>query len=244
MGQGAWQVDLFGGAGPQDANEPHGARSDVAIVAAHRPGSLPQHLTASNEHYTPEWIASAARVTMGSIDLDPASCTQANQIIRAERFYTQADDGLTAPWFGRCFLNPPYGWTDHKPDWSPAKRNPLGYSQKELWTQRVIRDIAHHEIHQAVTVVTATSGDPWFEVFARCGRALCLPPRIQFWGPDGESSGQPGSSAIFYHCDPRHDHGDRFFEVFGCHGMTSDLRKWTFRPSIAIELQILQLTRK
>lgn len=61
-----------------------------------------------NEWYSPEEVVEAARRVMGGIDLDPASCRQANLIIRAARYYTRADDGLTKAWHGRVWLNPPY----------------------------------------------------------------------------------------------------------------------------------------
>jgi hypothetical protein len=45
---------------------------------------------------------------MGSIDVDPASSTTANGLIGAQTFYDINDDGLTQPWHGNVWMNPPY----------------------------------------------------------------------------------------------------------------------------------------
>jgi hypothetical protein len=68
-----------------------------------------RHSSASVEHYTPPDVVEAARVTLGGIDLDPASCELANRTVRAQRIYTSTDDGLAREWRGRVFLNPPGG---------------------------------------------------------------------------------------------------------------------------------------
>jgi hypothetical protein len=66
-------------------------------------GSHQQSVGKSQIHCTPKWIIDA----IGPFDLDPAAadprpwdCAQHN--------YTAADDGLSQPWHGRVFLNPPF----------------------------------------------------------------------------------------------------------------------------------------
>src|SRR5271154_4331972 len=69
-----------------------------------------KHSSATVEHYTPAEVITAARFTLGAIDLDPASCAQANEeVVRADKFFSQEEDGLALPWFGRIWLNPPGG---------------------------------------------------------------------------------------------------------------------------------------
>lgn len=69
-----------------------------------------KHSSASVEWYTPADIVDAAReVFGGSIDLDPASCEQANNTVKARRYLSGY--GLEADWSGAAsiFLNPPGG---------------------------------------------------------------------------------------------------------------------------------------
>lgn len=69
---------------------------------------LAQHSSGSNEHYTPPGLLDLVREVFGQdIDLDPCSCAAANTLVRARRYYTEADDGLTLPWEGTVFVNPP-----------------------------------------------------------------------------------------------------------------------------------------
>lgn len=80
--------------------------SEVLATAA-------RHSSESSDHFTPSWIVEAARMTMGSIDLDPASCDEANVWIRAGAIFTVADNGYKRPWAGHTFVNPPGGLSDN-----------------------------------------------------------------------------------------------------------------------------------
>lgn len=60
------------------------------------------------EWYTPSGVIEAARRTMGSIDLDPASCFTANLTVKATTYYTKEDSGLLKEWRGNVWLNPPF----------------------------------------------------------------------------------------------------------------------------------------
>jgi hypothetical protein len=44
-------------------------------------------------------------------DLDPCMPPDGVDWIPVDRYYTQADDGLTQPWHGRVWMNPPYSET-------------------------------------------------------------------------------------------------------------------------------------
>lgn len=70
---------------------------------------LPQHSSKSSEHFTPSFVVEAARACMGSIDLDPASCAEANLVVEARHYYSKAEDGLQQRWHGNTWINPPGG---------------------------------------------------------------------------------------------------------------------------------------
>lgn len=58
----------------------------------------------SDTYITPKWLIDA----LGTFDLDP--CTPPVMPWQtAGKRYTKEDDGMIQPWFGRVWLNPPYG---------------------------------------------------------------------------------------------------------------------------------------
>lgn len=59
----------------------------------------------SDDWYTPPYIIEALGL---KYDLDPCSPPGGIPWIPATCIFTEADDGLSRPWFGRVWLNPPY----------------------------------------------------------------------------------------------------------------------------------------
>lgn len=60
----------------------------------------------SVEWYTPKWVFEELGLVF---DLDPSSPHDMETAVPASTKYTIFDDGLSRPWFGRVWLNPPYG---------------------------------------------------------------------------------------------------------------------------------------
>jgi hypothetical protein len=59
----------------------------------------------SDECYTPRALFDLLDI---EFDLDPASCPPELSAVPARRMFTVEDDGLSQPWEGRVWLNPPY----------------------------------------------------------------------------------------------------------------------------------------
>lgn len=99
----------------------------------------PQHSSISKEHYTPAHIVELARVTMGCIDLDPASCLMANKVVQANHFFSQAMDGLSQDWWGNVFVNPPGGKIRNR-------------SSQAVWWDKLQQEYLASRVVQAVFV--------------------------------------------------------------------------------------------
>ncbi len=60
---------------------------------------------------TPKELLEPLYTIFATFDLDPCSPTSNRRTapVRAKVYYTEADDGLSLPWLGTVFMNPPYG---------------------------------------------------------------------------------------------------------------------------------------
>jgi phage N-6-adenine-methyltransferase len=140
--------------------------------------------SASAEWYTPVQYVEAVREVLGDIDLDPASSAQANEVVRASKFFSKEDDGLARDWFGRVFMNPPYGKTDD------------GGSLAAAFCNRAIAEYEAGNVDACIILVNSLHSQSWQAPLY--DHAFCLVDhRIHFISADGEENKNPTFQNIF-----------------------------------------------
>jgi ParB family chromosome partitioning protein len=160
----------------------------------------------SDDWYTPPEIIEAARAVMGSIDLDPATTEDVNtNIIKAGAIYTIETDGLNPenPWFGRMWINPPYG---------------KGDGSAKMFMRRLKKEIDEGNVTQAITCLNFNSmTSAWAHKYVwPCMTVHCISRgRTNFYSPDPEKGSSPTSGAIFSYSGNNVDVFIESFSKFG-----------------------------
>jgi len=183
----------------QAAKHPETAGDSLrgVLSALRRPGRY-AYCSGDEEWFTPKTIVDAARQVLGSIDLDPASCQQANTVVRARRYFTIKDDGLRQPWRGRVFLNPPYS----------AKKI-------SLFIEKLVAHVRDRSVVEAVVVVNSETQVRWFRALSHEASAICFPTgRIKFWKP-GQTTGTSMMGQAIVYAGSRPKRFERAFRRFG-----------------------------
>lgn len=161
----------------------------------------------SNEWYTPRHIVEIARRVMGGIDLDPFSCPQANEIVQADKYYTKEQDGLSLPWHGRIWCNPPYS------------RDLIGPAFERLhWHMENTSDIPC-----ACWLTNASVGSGWYDAAISNAALTCLlRKRLRFWGPNAAGNSAAQGQSVMLFLDPNYADAGRveagFVQHFGRFG--------------------------
>mgnify|MGYP000864520568 FL=1 len=128
-----------------------------------------------SENTTVEWLTPPSLVIkLGEFDLDPCSPINA-PFLHAKNNYTIADDGLSKEWFGRVYLNPPYG------------------RGMELWLEKL-------KFHgNGIALIFArTETKCFFEhIWNDADAVLFVKGRIRFYHISGIQAGTPGAPSVF-----------------------------------------------
>jgi hypothetical protein len=119
---------------------------------------------------TPPYILDA----LGEFDLDP--CASLNRPWdTAKHHYTEEEDGLIQPWFGRVWCNPPYG--------------------KEM--NAFLEKMVCHEPGGIVLIFARTETKAFFDyVWDRADGILFIKGRLRFYRPEGIEGDAAGSPSV------------------------------------------------
>jgi phage N-6-adenine-methyltransferase len=155
-----------------------------------------------NEWWTPPQYADSAHIVMGGIDLDPASCPEANAVIGAKTYFTEADNGLLQPWHGRVWLNPPY-------------------SANKEFAQKMLDEVSKGNVQEAVVLLGAHAIETqWFAPYWNF--VLCFTGhRIKFNTPTGPAVAGNIAGSVFVYLGEQQR---KFADEFAKHGFT--VKRW------------------
>lgn len=185
-GQATISRDLHGDGQARPLPPGRGDGGDGEIFTVNNPmvGGRPAP-TGEVNWYSPGRIVEPARQAMGGIDLDPASCPEANRVIKAKRIWTAEDDGLRRPWSGRVWLNPPWG------------RNVI-----DRFVGYLINAWRDGDVKQACVLLPNNTETLWFQEIADVATAISFPDgRLDFWHDDPgrpEITGVTQGQAVVY----------------------------------------------
>jgi hypothetical protein len=151
------------------------------------------------EWWTPPKYMELVREVLGEIDLDPASCARADKNVQARVFYDKVANGLVQPWFGRLYINSPYG--------KPGR----GVAIAKDFIKKLLMNVKTGDVTEAIALLNSNSIEAeWFRPLREnCTLCVCH-KRIQFLDPAGRTAA-PNHGAVFVYLGPRIE---RFIDVF------------------------------
>jgi hypothetical protein len=118
---------------------------------------------------------------MGSIDLDPASCEEAQSIVKAGQYFNKDADGLAQEWRGNVWINPPFS--------------------RDLitkFTTKLADEFSAGRVRQAILLTHNNTDTEWFHSLAYVAAAICFTRgRVPFFRGDWVAA-PPNGQAFFY----------------------------------------------
>ena len=153
--------------------------------------------TGENEWYTPANHIEIARQVLGEIDLDPASNAEANKIVKAKKYFSEKNNGLSKRWVGRVWLNPPYS------------RDLMG-----PFVEKLIESYKSGSVPAAIMVSHNNTDTGWFHSLSNVAAAVCFPrQRIKFYR--NKDIAAPVNGQVFFYLGKRADTFIKKYEEMG-----------------------------
>ena len=147
---------------------PHIKESSAPQTPSRRPHKHDvHHSSKSAEHYTPDHVIELVRRFFpDGIDLDP--CADPGKRVPAHTHYCQADNGLSLPWSGHVYMNPPYG------------------RQIGGWIRKAIDEVQSGRAREIVALLPVRTDTKWFAML-RDFPVCLVRGRLTFVGNDASA---------------------------------------------------------
>lgn len=143
-----------------------------------------------NDWTTPISIIKCIQKLFKYIDLDP--CADINLSVPAKKHYTENEDGLSKSWYGRVYMNPPYGRSIKK------------------WIEKIKTEYESNNIIEGLALVPSRTDTKWFRLLKNYPRCF-VDGRLKFG--DGVSPA-PFPCCMFY-LGKNIDQFTNIFSTFG-----------------------------
>ncbi|HCE1635774.1 TPA: hypothetical protein NGS13_004356 [Vibrio parahaemolyticus] len=178
------------------------------------------------EYYTPqEWIQ-ASTECLGRIELDPASSDVANEVVKADRFFTKATDGLSQSWKAdTVWMNHPF----HRGEKAcPSNKEKCKkktcvkrghHIDKDIpsnmdWIEKLISEYESGNIKEAICITFASTSEAWFRKLLKYPQ--CMPnKRVQYRNPDGSVCNNVTKGSCITYLGPNLDSFIQSFQSLG-----------------------------
>lgn len=150
-------------------------------------------MAASDEWYTPKETLEHVKEFLGHIDLDPASCEEANHLVGAANILTKEMNGLETEWYGKLWCNPPYS------------RTLIG---------KFTEKFALGEFEEGLMLVNAVTDTKWALNLRHLAVVYSI-GRLPFWSPINQSYGKGTKGSALYYVGPNPKEFINYFEATG-----------------------------
>lgn len=199
----AWELAL------QMAGDDHPTSSVVAeaaeLISGNGDGQTSVHFSSETEEWlTPPDLLRRVVEVLGGIDLDPCSDGEPGPNVPAGHHFTQSEDGLNQAWFGRVFMNPPYG------------------QEIADWVEKLIGEFENDRVAEAVALLPARTDTAWFRSLRPYPRCF-LHGRLKF---SGHENSAPFPSMTVYLGGHTKRFGEAFTEVGDIYVAVDGTDRW------------------
>ena len=132
-----------------------------------RPNPLNVHFSSKTDEWTtPADIVARVLMCLGKIDVDP--CSDEADTVPATIHYHETEDGLTRPWEGRVYMNPPYG------------------DVIAAWVEKLVAEYECGHAAEAIALIPSRTDTQWFRQFAPFPRCF-ISGRLKFGGHENSA---------------------------------------------------------